>query len=505
MQKLLLALLLFLGLNSSLLAEKISAYEVNTTVEQSGELSIVETIRYDFGDINKHGIFRDIPFTVKVGSVIKDLGLYNFSVQLDNNPVEWLQSTMKSTHAGEIIRLKIGSASSYVTGMHTYKITYRVKKGVLPAAQNSDDDAVRWNIIGSGWVVPIENITAHFFLPHSLSQQNIALSTFTGSYGSKTSTATSAWIDPKHLQINIPHLQPMQGATIEMAYTAYTLDQNGLENVKASFMDWFLANWHWGALLGFLLYFYNTLKRYTGFKDNRSIAVQYEPPKGLSVLQSGLILDKHANNEDFSAAVLELAHLGHLEIEHKDKKTDPVLKRIGNSTVGLTMNQKYLLDHILFKGKSVFIMSSGSESSAQKLRTGFDYINNNLYTWSVADGYMVENPQRVRKSFLTKTILLLLPVLLLAGYSIFKDQGENAIFLLIFPIAFGSAGISIMMKQKSIMAKVQGLIFMGAGLMPVFMMQGQGVNIQGILTGPLSVKVQRLKNIFLVLKSLSNV
>ena len=204
MKKLLLALLLFIGSNTSLWAEKISSYEVNTTVEQSGELSIVETIKYDFGNLNKHGIFRDIPFTVKVNSVTKDLGLYNFSVQMDDNPVEWIQSTIKSTHAGEIIHLKIGSASSTVTGDHTYKVTYRVKKGVLPAAQNDYDDAVRWNIIGSGWLVPIKNITAHFFLPSSLSQQNIALSTYTGSYGSTTSTATSSWIGTKHLQINIP-------------------------------------------------------------------------------------------------------------------------------------------------------------------------------------------------------------------------------------------------------------------------------------------------------------
>jgi len=392
MKKLLLTLLFFIEFNASLLAEKISAYEINTTVEQSGELSIVETIRYDFGDINKHGIFRDIPFTVKINSVTKDLELYNFSVQMNDNPVEWIQSTMKSTHAGEIIHLKIGSASSTMTGTHTYKITYRVKKGVLPAAQNDYTDAVRWNIIGSGWVVPIENITAHFFLPSSLSQQNIALSTYTGSYGSTTSTATSSWIDARHLQINIPKLQPMQGATIEMAYPTDTLDQNGLENVKESFMDWFLRTWHWGALVAFLLYFYNIFKKHTGFKDNRSIAVQYEAPKGLSVLQSGLILDKHADNEDFAAAVLELGHLGYLEIDHKDKKTDPILKRIHKKTSDLTMNQKYLLEQVLFKGSNNFVMSGGSTSKATKLKNGFSHINDNLYKWSVADGYMVENP-----------------------------------------------------------------------------------------------------------------
>ncbi len=40
---------------------------------------------------------------------------------LDGDTVEWKKSMMKSAHAGEIIRIKIGSASSYVTGKHTYK------------------------------------------------------------------------------------------------------------------------------------------------------------------------------------------------------------------------------------------------------------------------------------------------------------------------------------------------------------------------------------------------
>ena len=87
----LLALLFLVG-SSPLWAEKISAYEINVSIEQSGELSIVESIEYDFEGASKHGIFRDIPFTVKVNSIIKDLGLYNFSVQLDNGMAEWQQS-----------------------------------------------------------------------------------------------------------------------------------------------------------------------------------------------------------------------------------------------------------------------------------------------------------------------------------------------------------------------------------------------------------------------------
>jgi len=115
-------------------------------------------------------MFRDIPFTIKRGSHIIDLGLYDFSVQMDDSMVEWKQSKKYSNNTGELIRLKIVSAALYVMGKHLYIVRYRVKMGVLPAAQNEASDAVRWNIIGTGWKIPIENIEANFFLPASLSQ-----------------------------------------------------------------------------------------------------------------------------------------------------------------------------------------------------------------------------------------------------------------------------------------------------------------------------------------------
>ena len=64
-KKLLLSLLLFWGADTTLYAEKISNYTIDITVEQSGELSIVESIEYDFEKKQKHGMFRDIPFTIK--------------------------------------------------------------------------------------------------------------------------------------------------------------------------------------------------------------------------------------------------------------------------------------------------------------------------------------------------------------------------------------------------------------------------------------------------------
>ena len=48
LRKLLIMLLFFYWAGAALYAEKITHYNIDVTVEQSGELSIVESIEYDF-------------------------------------------------------------------------------------------------------------------------------------------------------------------------------------------------------------------------------------------------------------------------------------------------------------------------------------------------------------------------------------------------------------------------------------------------------------------------
>lgn len=506
LKKLFLILLLSASFASltSLCAEEISAFDVNINVQQSGELVINESIEYDFGSLDKHGIFRDIPFTVKNSSTLTDLGLYDFSVTLDGETVEWNQSTMKSAKAGEIIRIKIGSPSTYVTGRHSYKISYKVKKGVLPAANDKADDAIRWNVIGTGWTVPLNNITANFFLPNSVSQSNSNVSTFTGKYGSKSSTASNKWLNSNQLQVDVKALNPQEGLTVEIAYPANILDQNGQENIKASFFDKILGNWQWAALLGFFVYLRKQFTKYAGFSDNRSIAVQYEAPKGMTVLQSGLILDKFADNEDFAAAVMELGYLGYLEIQQENKKDQPTLSRTKKQLDGLTKNQKYLLDEILFKGSETFIMHTpATKLQASTLRDGFKHINENLYAWSAEDGYMVENPEKIRTRFLWKSILLLLPILILAFATLAYKQGTDAIFLLMFPITFGGVAL-FMILSKGISNKIFGLVFGTAGMIPLFILYSEGVSLSNILLGPIGVVIVIIAALAYTYKKLGN-
>jgi uncharacterized membrane protein YgcG len=502
MKKLLLALLLLFG-STALFAEKIDRYEVDVFIKRSGELAIVEKIDYDFGGIGRHGIFRDIPRQIKYKEVIKDIGLYDISVSMDGGPVAWERQTYHADHAGEILRLKIGSASRLIHGRHHFTIRYRVKMGVLSASGNEQRDAIRWNVIGTGWSIPIENVKALFFLPEVLSKEEVSLSTYTGKYGERTSRTKSRWLTPYQLEVTIDHLAPYEGATVELAFPVGMLRQSGLDNVAPTLWERFLSQWHWAALFAYLLYFFEVRKKYTGFEDKRSVAVQYLPPKGLSVLQSGLLLDKHADEKDFAAAVLELAQLGYLEINQASRHTDPVLKRLEKPQEGLTLNQKYLLNEILFKDKAFFVMKRGTPESAKRLKSKFDHINNNLYTWSVAEGYMEENPKKTRRRFLTKSLLLLLPVVAMTFYTLFRQMGMDAIFMLIFPVAFGVVGISLFFSQKAITQRIMGLVFAGAGLMPALLIpQEHGISIDALLLGPLGVLFVLLGVLYYVYRSI---
>ena len=98
LKKLLTLLLLFLGVGTTLNAEKISDYRIDVRVEQSGELAISEWITYDFQKQHKHGIFRDIPFTIKRDSRIIDIELYGFSVQMVSGAEIQGQETPDSAH-----------------------------------------------------------------------------------------------------------------------------------------------------------------------------------------------------------------------------------------------------------------------------------------------------------------------------------------------------------------------------------------------------------------------
>jgi len=55
----------FFIFSSSVHAETITSFNSDITVQKNGKIHVIERIDYDFGYLNKHGIYRFIPFITK--------------------------------------------------------------------------------------------------------------------------------------------------------------------------------------------------------------------------------------------------------------------------------------------------------------------------------------------------------------------------------------------------------------------------------------------------------
>ncbi len=482
--------LFILGITLPLTAERIDRYDVTLRVHSDGTLDVNETISYDFEGAWRHGIFRDIPKAIRPASSRQhkrkshltilgrevqpglltrtiDLGLGDFRVTMDGKPVRWIRQSIRSSRAGEMVRLRIGDPDRTLTGVHRYAIRYRVAKGVLPASDGSGD-AIRWNAVGTGWNVPIRRAHIEVILPPKLSRNNVKVRSYAGRYGSTRSVRSPIrWIDSHRFVLEDEALFPHEGITVEVIYPEGLLGQSGKQNVAVPFSERLIESL---PLPLAILYLFFLGKLARKGKDpraySRSVAVQYYPPEGLSLLQAGLLLDAYADRQDIAPAIVELAQKGYLTIEETDNGT--VLRRIEDADESkLTEDQRALLDQILFPTGPTFVVSTTDRDRREVLSSALNDLNNTLYDWSVRAGYFKENPSKARWIFLAKAIGFVLPIVAMIFYVVSRQVGADTFFLLIFAGVFISVGIGALLKawkSGSISQTIFSVLWLGVAV-----------------------------------------
>jgi Predicted membrane protein (DUF2207) len=115
--------------------EQIGNYHVGITIERSGSIRVLETIPYDFGSTERHGIFRDIPvrfsYDDRYDRVYK---IHDVSVTASSGTPD----QFKVLHEGSLYRIRIGDPKRTITGSHTYTISYTVD-GALNGFADHDE------------------------------------------------------------------------------------------------------------------------------------------------------------------------------------------------------------------------------------------------------------------------------------------------------------------------------------------------------------------------------
>lgn len=396
-------------------AERIAAYDVVLRIEPGGTLAVRETIDYDFGTNERHGIVRDIPVRVPFDSDTDRV--YELADVRVSSP-SGAPSDVERSEGGGTESLRIGDPDETVSGRQTYVIEYTVV-GALNAFE--DHDELYWNAIGNGWDVAIGQATVRVDAPAAVQRS----ACFAGPTGSSLPCESLRADGARVTATQGTGLEPYSAFTVVVGLPKGAVSETGpvLEErptLRRALTPTPLTGTLAALVLlpgllgiGWLVGSRGRDRRYAGLTPGLTsgpdapqeavpllgagaVAVQFQPPEGLRPGQLGTLLDERANVLDVTATIVDLAVRGHLRIEELERahwfsSRDWRLVRLAGGAGDLLAYEKLLYDGLFESGEQV-LLSSLKKTFAARLRK----VQTALYDDVVRAGWFRGRPDRVR-------------------------------------------------------------------------------------------------------------
>ena len=380
-------------------AEAIAELSAELFLEESGAFGVVERIRYDFGAEQRHGIYREIP--LRGGEGFGEAR--SIAIDVDGVTDEaGRERPWRLERGGGRIHLRIGDPDRTVTGVHEYRIRYRVRRALRFL---EDRDELAWNVTGNEWKVPIARAEARVHLPPDAAAgargAAVGARCFAGPYGT-TAGACGARVEGGSVAFTAEGLAPAEGLTavVELpkgmlrAPSAASLAFERLIELGGA---WLLLPL---ATFALLLRHWRTHGVDPGRGD--AIPVRYEPPEGLTPAEVGTLLDERADLADLTATLLDLAVRGYLDLQEVESarflllsNRDYVLRKRRAADAALKPHERALFE-ALFEGRDAVRVSE----LRHKFHVHVARVQALLYAdLSGEDGCFAASPDGVRQRY----------------------------------------------------------------------------------------------------------
>jgi uncharacterized membrane protein len=416
--------------------ERIDEYAIDVSISANGEVQIVETISYDFGDLEKHGIIREIPVRDKLDS--GDYWVHPIEVNsiTRNDTVEIYSESQDGYWAS----LMIGDPDVFISGVQTYKIDYTVIGALFPLGENDitnnptlkvGDVSFYWDVIGDQWQVPIEQVVVNINLPSADSSLVLAENCTFGVPGSESQclslSSSRAWASNRALQ-------PGESMTISMQMSAAMFDVEISQTIDQGFIEVFSSEWLEivkpnlliGSLLGAVIFgtiMFFWRRRLGRLQTSKVFEVlRFDPPSG-QVAEISAAWKGSVDARAITATLVDLAARGVVEIQVNEDKNIVVKQKESRPDVK-SFEQDLL--NTLFRSSSQITIEGYDAEIAGVAQT----ISANLVKVAEESGIRNETGSRSRTSYI---IGLVLSIFFLAFSSV--ALGAPEIFGLVFPIS----------------------------------------------------------------------
>jgi uncharacterized membrane protein YgcG len=332
--------------------ERILSFHSDIVVMQDGWIEVTETIHVRAeGNRIRRGIYRDFPteYFDKLGN----------RYEVDLQPLAVLRNEQSEPFHSQPyrngVRTYFGSSNRYIeSGIHIYAFRYRASR-MLGFFEEHDE--LYWNVTGFDWAFPIDKASASVRLGFAVAASDIALTAFTGPYGS-TAQDYTAFVNADgvaHFEAKSP-LGALDGLTIVtmwpkghvtepawMQRTGWLLSDNlNLLIVLAGFA-------------GMLAYYIPVWKRYGKDPEEGVLVTRYVPPEGFSPASLRYIRQMYYDNEVMTAAVVNLAVKGYLRINDLGSEHTLFKLDAGRDAPPMAAGEKELYEALFEDGKRVVL------------------------------------------------------------------------------------------------------------------------------------------------------
>ncbi len=406
---------------------EITSFDAAYTVNPNGTIDVVERIAVNFNNLQRRGIFREIPIRYRRvdgrGRETVDLSLRGVS----NDRGEALQTQVTR---GDNARIRIGSPDVTVTGQQVYVISYTIERGV---GFFENQDELYWQVTGTQWPVPILSATARVTIPEG---GNPSDSTWTAwcYAGSATSSAndrcTAEVVPGAEWRFSAEQLQPGEGLTLVAGFPKGILaeptesERAAAGNIRSDSDDSDVV-W-WPMAMPFLAFFamYRTWHKRGREPHTGSVVPRWRIPEGMRPGIGGTLHDQSADLDDVIATLLDLAVRGYVKIvEVKpqnpfeglgggfvgralrklgDRKPGWAIERTDKPSSDLVHSEREVLEAIL---------GGGSRREMRELRNKFHTklpgLYSAFYQETVLEGLFVKSPDKVRNLWMIAGVVII--------------------------------------------------------------------------------------------------
>ncbi len=401
---------------ASLGGYEVRRFEADISLTKDTSFLITERIDVNFLE-SRHGIYREIPSIYRIdGRRINS----KLSVQSVTNELG-VKIPYKVSKSGDYVSIKIGDSQKTVLGEVSYVITYRIKNILVEYDEHYE---LYWNVVGSGWDAPVENVTANVISEYAGIVDTRCYSGKSGSSKECTSRIVNAQLASFLTEQTLGNGRDM---SIVVAF-----DKNN-ELVFPGFIERFTEKFinifgYLAAPLGlvYILFFWfkhGRDKRYLSDsvyyepddKSTKTVSIFkrahlptfYHPLDNVTPGELGTIIDERVDIRDVVAEIAELARLRFLKMEIVTKKkflgksTDYKFIRLEKDTKPLRDYQKYLYEKLFESGDEVLL-----SSLENKFYKHLPEFKKRIYEQVVKAGYFPTNPERVRIKWFFKLVVL---------------------------------------------------------------------------------------------------